>query len=167
MDIQKGTMDDLNKIVEMYIIARRDLKENDIHQWDYNDPSVQMLQADLKAGTLYVAKDGERILGSVVLDEQKEPEHEDIDWGVEKGKALYLHRLVVHLDYQGEGTGKALMAFADQYAKEHGYTSIRLDAYEENDVARGLYEHFGYEEMGKVYFPRREVPFYTYEKEIR
>lgn len=166
MNIRKGTLDDLNKIVEMYIIARRDLQENDIHQWDHNDPSIQMLHEDIKSGNLYVAVKGNDILGSVVLDEEKEPEHKDIDWAVEDGKALYLHRLVVHLDFQGEGTGKVLMEFADQYAKEHGYASIRLDAYEENEVARGLYEKFGYKEMGQVYFPRREVPFYSYEKEI-
>jgi ribosomal protein S18 acetylase RimI-like enzyme len=166
MDIRKGTMDDLNKIVEMYIIARRDLQENDIHQWDYNDPSIQVLLKDIKAGNLYVAVKDNNILGSIVLDEEKEPEHKDIDWAVEDGRALYLHRLVVHLDFQGEGTGKALMEFADQYAKENGYTSIRLDAYEENEVARGLYENFGYEEMGKVYFPRRDVPFFSYEKVI-
>jgi ribosomal protein S18 acetylase RimI-like enzyme len=124
-----------------------------------------MLHKDIKAGNLYVAVKGDDILGSVVLDEQKEPEHQDIDWEVD-GKALYLHRLVVHVDFQGEGTGKALMEFADQYAKEHGYTAIRLDAYEENEVARKLYEKFGYKEMGQVYFPRRDVPFYSYEKEI-
>lgn len=166
MDITKGTMDDLNKIVEMYIIARRDLKENDIHQWDYNDPSIQMLQRDIKAGNLYVARKGDKILGSVVLDENEEPEHEDIDWNVKEGKALYLHRLVVHLDYQGEGTGKVLMTFAEQFAKDHGYSCIRLDAYQENEVARGLYEQFGYEKAGKVYFPRRDVPFFCYEKKV-
>jgi ribosomal protein S18 acetylase RimI-like enzyme len=166
MEIVKATMEDLNKIVEMYVLARRDLEENDIHQWDYNDPSIQMLISDIKAGTLFIAKDKDRILGSVALDEQQEPEHQEINWEVDGGKSLYLHRLVVHLDYQGEGTGKALMEFAEDYAKKHGYSAIRLDAYEDNDVARGLYETFGYEERGKVYFPRREVPFYSYEKEI-
>ncbi|WP_028777133.1 GNAT family N-acetyltransferase [Shimazuella kribbensis] len=166
MDIRKGTMDDLTKIAEMYIIARRDLEENDIYQWDHNDPSIQMLQEDIKAGDLYVAVKGDDILGSIVLNDEKEPEHKDVDWSVDKGRALYLHRLVVHLDFQGEGTGKALMNFADEYAEKHGYTSIRLDAYEENEVARGLYENFGYEEVGKVFFPRRDVPFYSYEKEI-
>jgi ribosomal protein S18 acetylase RimI-like enzyme len=166
MKITKGKMDDLNKIVEMYIIARRDLKENDIHQWDYNDPSIQMLQKDIEAGNLYVARDGDRILGSVVLDENAEDEHEDIEWNVEEGRAIYLHRLVVHLDYQGEGTGKLLMSFADQFAKDHGYSSIRLDAYKENDIARNLYEQFGYEKAGKVYFPRREIPFFCYEKRV-
>jgi ribosomal protein S18 acetylase RimI-like enzyme len=166
MEITKGLMNDLDHIVEMYILARRDLKQNDIHQWDYNDPSIQMLHNDIKTGNLYVARKGEIILGSVVLDENPEPEYEDIEWNMNEGKSIYLHRLVVHPDYQGEGTGKQLMSFADEYAREHGYSSIRLVAYQDNEVARGLYERFGYEKVGEIYFPRRDIPFLSYEKRI-
>lgn len=166
MKITKASIEELKAILSMYQLAKKDLDENNIHQWDQQDPSQQTIKEDIKKGNLYVAKKGETILGSIVLDEEMEPEHQQVKWLVPIQSALYLHRLVVHPNYQGEGTGKALMKFADEYAKKHGYTSIRLDAYEENEIARNLYRQFGYKQAGKVYFPRREAPFICYEKPL-
>lgn len=166
MKIVKATIEELEPILSMYHFAKKDLYENDIHQWDQDDPSPETIQEDIEKDNLYVAKKGEKILGSIVLDEQKEPEHQKVNWLVPNQPALYLHRLVVHPAYQGEGTGKKLMKFADDYAKKHGYSSIRLDAYEENEIARNLYQQLGYQQVGKVYFPRRETPFICYEKPL-
>lgn len=167
MEISKASMQELHPILVMYQKARKELQDNDIHQWDQHDPSQQMIYNDIAAGNLYVAKEGEKILGSIVLNEEKEePKHEDVDWIVPEHPTLYLHRLVVHPDYQGEGTGNELMHFAEDYAKKHGYTSIRLEAYEENEVAHHLYQKFGFKKAGEAYYPRREVPFVCYEKPL-
>lgn len=166
MDISPASMQEFNTIISMYQTAQKELRENDIHQWDRHDPSREMIREDIENGNLFVAKKNNQILGSIVLDEEHDPEHAEVNWLVPEQPTLYLHRLVVHPDFQGEGTGKELMKFADDYAAENGYTSIRLDAYEENEVAQNLYQRFGYKKAGEVYFPRRDVPFYCYEKEI-
>jgi ribosomal protein S18 acetylase RimI-like enzyme len=56
------------------------------------------------------------------------------------------------------------MDFAENYAAEKGFSSIRLDAYSGNSRALNLYERRGFRRVGQFFSPRRELPFYCYEK---
>ena len=58
------------------------------------------------------------------------------------------------------------MDFAESFAMEHGFSCIRLDAYTGHPPALALYERRGYDRVGQVYFPRRELPFDCFEKTI-
>ena len=58
------------------------------------------------------------------------------------------------------------MDFALNKAGDEGYSSIRLDAYSQNDRTLRFYENRGYEKRGEIYFPYRDEPFYCYEKAI-
>ena len=58
------------------------------------------------------------------------------------------------------------MDFAESFAMEHGFSCIRLDAYTGHPPALALYERRGYDRVGQVYFPRRELPFDCVEKTI-
>src|SRR6266542_2013101 len=73
-------------------------------------------------------------------------------------------RLCVHPDWQQRGAGRHLMDFAEAFAKEHGFSCIRLDAYTGNQRALALYEKRGYDRIGQAHFPRRELPFVCFEK---
>jgi ribosomal protein S18 acetylase RimI-like enzyme len=81
--------------------------------------------------------------------------------------ALVVHRLCVDPAYQGNGLGSQLMDFAEAHAKQNTYVSIRLDAYAGNPRAVWLYERRGYRKAGQVYFPRRTLPFFCFEKILR
>lgn len=48
--------------------------------------------------------------------------------------------------YRGRGLGRAAMVLAERLAGEHGATSIGLNVFARNEVARGLYRSLGYEE---------------------
>lgn len=56
------------------------------------------------------------------------------------------------------------MEFAQDFAREQGFASIRLDANTGNNGALALYECLGYDRVGQVYFPRRNAPFDCFEK---
>jgi ribosomal protein S18 acetylase RimI-like enzyme len=87
--------------------------------------------------TMYVAEDaaGER-LGYIHL----EP---DTDYynPVAHG---HVADLVVAPAGEGRGVAKALMAQAELWARERGYTSISLTVFAQNTRARALYERLGY-----------------------
>lgn len=77
-----------------------------------------------------------------------------------------IHRLVVDPKYQGKGYARRLMDFAEKFAKENNYSSIRLDAYSQNKRVIDFYEKRQYFIRGNVNFPEREYPFHCMEKEI-
>jgi ribosomal protein S18 acetylase RimI-like enzyme len=59
------------------------------------------------------------------------------------------------------------MDFAENYAIENNYTSIRLDAFSNNPRALRFYENRDYQRRGEVFFPGRELPFYCFEKILK
>ena len=56
------------------------------------------------------------------------------------------------------------MNFAETYAKENNYNSVRLDTFSQNKRNQKFYEQRGYKRLGDIYFPKQsEHPFYCYE----
>jgi len=53
--------------------------------------------------------------------------------------------LVVASEAEGRGVGRALMAAAEQWARDQGYRLLSLNVFEENHRARELYAHLGYQ----------------------
>ena len=104
--------------------------------------------ADIAAGTLYAAQIGGSIVGIVGLDANQFSEWKNQDWVDTKGKPLAVHRVCISIAFQGQGIAKKLMGFAEDYAKEKGYTSIRLDAFAGNKISVGMYKSLGYRRCG-------------------
>jgi ribosomal protein S18 acetylase RimI-like enzyme len=109
-------------------------------------------------------EDEEQIVGIVTLDEFQHELYRTIAWGREDGRHLIIHRLAVLPQEQGKGIARKLMDFAEGYAMEHRYASIRFDAYNKNERALRLYKGLGYAKKGEVQFEHRTTPFTIFEK---
>jgi ribosomal protein S18 acetylase RimI-like enzyme len=167
MEIVKGQTEDVLAVMEIIRRSILRMEEEGIYQWYSGYPTLQIMERDAAGGELYLLKDGPGHLACVTLNEYQSPEYETLLWSYDGRKVLVIHRLVVDPPLQGQGIAKKLMDFAHRYAAEIGCTSIRLDAYSANPRALRLYEGLGYQKVGQVLFPARELPFYCYEKEIR
>ena len=66
---------------------------------------------------------------------------------------VYLYDLYVDEPARRQGIGEALMARAEQYAREQNASRLTLETGVENRTAQSLYERLGYE---------RETRFYAY-----
>lgn len=166
MEIVKGQVTDIEEVLSVFKVANKHLQEQGIHQWDDQYPSRGLLVADAEKECLFgIVEDGCWIAAMVIDDVQEEP-WKNVDWEYTKGRILCIHRLVVNPEVQGKGLGKKLLQFAEEYAGTHGYASIRLDAYNGNPSALAFYERLGYVNSGSVTFPRFELPYSCFEKQI-
>ena len=52
--------------------------------------------------------------------------------------------IAVTRDAEGKGVGRALMEYAETWARERGHRTITLSVFENNRRAQGLYERMGY-----------------------
>ena len=78
---------------------------------------------------------------------------------------VFLVRREVHPEAQGKGYAQELMQFAENYAIENNYRSIRLDTFSKNTRNQKFYELRNYKKLGNIYFPNQSVyPFYCYER---
>jgi len=80
----------------------------------------------------------------------------------EDPKTVRLRQMAVRNDLQGKGVGKALIQFAENLARDHGYEKITMHA-RKNSL--GFYEKMGYQVSGNE-FEEITIPHYLMEKEL-
>lgn len=69
-------------------------------------------------------------------------------------KQVKLHRIYLHQKVQGKGVGKQLLIWLEKIVKEKGYSTIWLDAMDEQPQAFQFYKKLGY-----VYHSHTFLPF--------
>jgi predicted amidohydrolase/GNAT superfamily N-acetyltransferase len=166
LKIEKGKLSEINQLFQIYLNGKNDLENNGIYQWTNNYPTRLIIESDLKKDVLFVLKNDKEIIGAISISEEQEPEYETIKWEFDNSKVLVIHRLVIDPKYQGKGYARKLMDFAEKFANDNNYSSIRLDAYSQNKRVIDFYEKRKYFIRGNVNFPEREYPFHCMEKEI-
>ena len=166
LKIERGQLFDLQKLFQIYLNGKINLENNGIYQWTDNYPTISIIEDDLKKDVLYTLKNNEKIIGAINISEEQETEYNSIKWEFDNSKILVIHRLVIDPKYQKKGYAQKLMDFAEKFAKENNYTSIRLDAYSQNLRVIEFYKKRNYVIRGNVNFPEREHEFYCMEKEI-
>ncbi|EDP70557.1 carbon-nitrogen hydrolase family protein [Flavobacteriales bacterium ALC-1] len=164
--IDKGQLSDLETLFQIYINGKTELERKGICQWTDNYPTISLIENDLKKGILYVLKNDNEIIGAINISEEQEKEYQSINWKFNESKILVIHRLVVDPKYQKQGYARQLMDFAENFASDNNYTSIRLDAYTQNTRVVQFYKKRGYLISGNVIFPERIEEFYCMEKKV-
>lgn len=137
---------------------------NNIYQWNEHYPTPDAFKKDLARAELYILEQETKIIGCIVLSTLKDEEYDGVSWLTADSKNLYIHRLAVHPEYQHLGHAKALMDFAEEFARNQQFTSIRLDTFSKNPRNQKFYKNRGYQRLGSIYFPKQsEFPFYCFE----
>lgn len=162
--IRKGKITDIPAIMLITKACAKTMINNGIYQWNEHYPNALAFKNDVKRGELYVLEINNNIEGTVVLSALMDKEYVPIKWFTKNENNLYIHRLAIHPKLQGKGYAQKLMDFAEQYAIENNYSSIRLDTFSQNKRNQKFYELRGYKRLGDIYFPlQSEHPFHCYE----
>lgn len=163
--IEKGVIGDEREIISMTQLCALDLISKGISQWDQHYPNLGTIQNDIAMGQLYKYTYGKIIVGIIVLNEVQDPEYADLNWVTdENSRNLVVHRLAVHPEHQGKGIAQKLMSFAEEFARQNTYDSIRLDTFSQNSRNQKFYDTRGYQRTGEVYLSYREdYPYIGYE----
>ncbi len=114
----------------------------------------------LREGTLFVGEDeAGRLYGSIILNHIQPKEYGNIPWKIsaENDDVLVIHTLCIRPNSSGKGYGREFVAFAEEYARKRWCKVIRLDTYEGNEPAIGLYSNLGYALAGKCLFHFQNV----------
>jgi ribosomal protein S18 acetylase RimI-like enzyme len=164
MEIHPMGLKELKEVKQFYSEITADLREKGVFQWDRFYPNRFIIKSDLKKGSFFGILNGKKLIGAVVIDTKESKKYQELKWNDVKATPVVIHRLAVHPLYQGQGYGKQLLRFAEEYANELGYSSIRLDVYSQNEGALKMYERAGYRERGVIRFPFRSVPYKCFEK---
>lgn len=163
--IKKAIISDLNDLLEITKSCAKYMIDKEIYQWNELYPSKEVLQKDIELQQLWKLEIDHKIIGLIVLTEIEDTEYNEVNWLTKNHQNLYIHRLAVHPEFQSKGYAQKLMDFAENYALNNSYISIRLDTFSQNKRNQQFYKQQNYTQLGVIYFPKQsEHPFYCFEK---
>jgi len=162
--LRLASEEDLNAVTQLLYDCIAEMRRTGIEQWDEVYPNREVLLADIRDSAMYVAEDERRLVATLVLNEFQNEEWAGARWTVTGVPVLVVHRVMVDPRDQGNGIARALMQYAEQWARTHGYGAIRLDAFSANPRALRLYHRLGYRDAGLVML--RKGLFHCFEKRV-
>lgn len=154
INIRPAATSDIPRVVALYEAVCDQLAagKNYPHWEKGTYPTLATAETALSEDALFVAMDGEEMVGTVVLNHHPEPGYEQANWQSpsDYGRIIVVHTLAVHPGHRGAGIAEALMDFAVDHARATGMVAVRLDVVWENTPAIRLYEKCGYTYAGTV-----------------
>ena len=110
-------------------------------------PSPELLDRSIRAGELFIAAEGEAIIGAMILNHQYNDEYRKAPWPsqADDAEVTVIHALGVHPSCRGKGCARQMVQFAIDYARSCGQKVIRLDVLKGNLLAGKLYSGMGFQ----------------------
>ena len=162
--IRTGDISDIDDILNITKSCALHMIQNDIYQWNEHYPDRSSFVNDAENQELYVYIKNGKVVACISICVNMDEVYLPVEWQTKNANNLYIHRLAVHPDFQKKGVGRILMDFAEKYAREKKFISVRLDTFSMNKRNLKFYESRGYERLEAIYFPKQsEFPFYCYE----
>lgn len=115
-------------------------------------PTEDTARQALEAGTLYVGEEAGRLWGVVTLNSLQLPEYDAIPWAFPAEAVGVIHTLCIHPRESGRGLAREMVSFCEAESRRLGKTAMRLDTWEGNLPANGLYKTLGYRLAGATEF---------------
>ena len=134
--IRPGTTKDVDALAQLYDAMNDHLGATlNYPGWKKGVYPVREDAANgINEGSLFVATENEKIIGSLILRHRPEPAYFTATWQAEFDykDVLVIYTFVVHPNKLHHGIGRNMLEFAAQYAKDLKVKALRLDVYEKN-----------------------------------
>jgi ribosomal protein S18 acetylase RimI-like enzyme len=166
MEINQAKPNDLIEILFLLRVCTLDMNSKGLKHWNSTFPGTEIIQSDLKNGSIYMVKDKGVCKGMVTLKDHEPEDYKDVAFRADIKKPLYLQNMAVHPKWQGKGIALLMVDFAQKFARDRGFDSIRLDVFKTSEGARQLYEKQHFTEVASFHSSFQKIPFICYEKHI-
>ena len=153
--IRKAAAEDISFVEEIYNEITSNEEIIKFTQWMKGlYPTVLTAQKSFEEGALFVSENDGVITGAVILNHEQPEEYKKLKWSIEAEgeKVLVIHTLCIKPSFSKMGLGQKFIIFAENYAKELGCTTIRLDTNDKNIPGANLYKKMGYTHVGNADF---------------
>jgi len=166
MEIIQAKDSDFIEILYLLKVCILDMNRNGLTHWNSVYPGPDIILNDLAKSSIYLMKDKGVCKGMVTLDDQEPEEYKGIQWPGKAQKPLFVHRLAVHPNWQGQGIARRLMTFSEEFALKNGFDALRIDVFSDSLHARNLCRNNNFSEAGNFLSFFQQQPFICYDKQI-
>ena len=150
MNLRLANISDLSKLKAVYGNIIDNMNRNNISIWDDIYPCA-LFSDDIENNRLYLLVDEhDTIVAAFALCESNAGE-DYVKWENAHGKALYLDRLGVNVDYSRQGIGSMMLKHAIMLTKQKNVKYLRLFVVDINKPAINLYLKNGFRQVDGIY----------------
>ena len=163
MQIRKSTIQDIEKITEIFDHARKFMSENNNpNQWVNGYPSKLDAENDINNGTSYVCLDDDNsIVGTFCFFVGEDENYDKIydgDWLNDKEYGV-IHRIAVL------SNSKGVASFCIDYCFDKCH-NLRIDTYKDNIPMLNLLNKKGFQKCGIIYLKSNNGERIAFQKTI-
>ena len=142
------------KVIDLDVIDKIAVQVHDCHvEWrpdifEHTDCIIdeEELVRLIKNNGIFFIKKENKIVGYVLLSSKEGKKN-----GYKFRKQLVIEAMGIDKEFRNQGIGTRLLEFVKKYAKENGFTELRLTVNEENENAIHLYEKVGFKVRNIAY----------------
>ena len=164
-EIIKAEEEHLLEIMFIYKLNSEDLISKGFTHWNSAYPSYIKVRNNVLNGQVYLLKKNYGTVGVITLNDEQDASYSNLTWK-SAPHALVVHRIAVIPFFQNKGFGTELLQFAEQFARDNNFQSIRLDTYTKNQTTENFFSKRGYTKVGEIAHSQ-DLNLYTcYEKTI-
>ncbi|BDF35039.1 N-acetyltransferase [Lachnospiraceae bacterium] len=151
MEFIIASYEQVDRMCEITDMAKRQLKNLGLDQWQKGYPSREVWMEDARAGCTYLAVDGDEILGIFAFQKEPDPSYAVIDgkWLTE-GRYASMHRVCVSDACKGRGVAGKMFEHGFRLAREAGFPSVRIDTHPGNMPMQRALEKSGFVRCGEI-----------------
>lgn len=154
MKFRKTVKEDIEGIMRMIHQAQAYMKAQNIDQWQDGYPNEETFQKDISRGWSYVLEDGGKLLGTIAVIFDGEPDYDNIyegSWKTDGASYGAIHRVAVDEELKGRGIAGRMISEAEKLCREHGIRSMRNDTHRDNHSMQRMLAKNGFEYCGIIY----------------
>ena len=147
MEIRKTTRGDLERVMEIYALAREFMaRTGNPNQWKKHKPQRNHIEKDIEIGQSYVCTERGNIVGVLAFIPGEDPTYKIIYDGKWQNNEPYavVHRIASSGEVKGTGT------FMMKWA-ESQFPHIRIDTHRDNRVMQNMLSKLGYTYCGIIH----------------
>jgi len=166
MEIKQASSYDLIDILFLLKQCILEMNKKGLKQWNSANPGPEVIKEDIEKGTLYLCSELNIAKGMITLSDDIPEEYKEIHWKGKSGKVLYIKRFAVHPFWQDSDASDKMMNFAEQYAKDNNYSSIRLDVLDNYPADEKFFSVRNFEHAGNFHTKFQKMPYICFEKNL-
>lgn len=143
--------EDIDRIWELRMLATEQLKNKEVDQWQFEDPTIASFQHEIDKKRLYVLEQDQKVIGMFALIIGIEPTYAVIDglWHHDLPYAT-IHKLALDPNHQHHGMAFEMLKAAERIALKNGIRYMRIDTHRDNLQAQSLFLRVGYVYCGDI-----------------
>ena len=141
------------EIEKIYEDGSLKLKSLGINQWQGQDkPNLDNFKNLIANKNIFVLEDNKRVVSTVIIYDYDLDYEKNLDGKWNSPKAyVALHRIGTLESERNKGYGRKIIEFAESYARENNFKSVRIDTHRENKSMQNLLKSMNYIYVGLVY----------------